>query len=128
MEDKVFLIIKKSFWRNEEIKNLSGSYLHFLIDLLYLSFEWHHKPFYQTSEQIYSEFGTYRVDFNRKIKELQKLAIHITYKNKKYYFDLSSFFEIYSPLGNKGVTLNTNTESNISVQEIQKANRSVQDE
>ena len=117
MEDKAFLIIKKTFWRNEDIKKLSGSYLHFLIDLLYLSFEWHHKPFYQTSEQIYSEFGSYRVDFNRKIKELNKLAIHITYKNKKYYFDLSTFFEIYNPLGNKGVTVNTIVESNNSVQE-----------
>lgn len=118
MKDKAFLVIKKSFWRDETIKKLSGSYLHFLIDLLYLSFEFHHKPFFRTPEQIYTEFDTYRVDFNRKIKVLETLAISITYKNGKYYFDLTDFLKEFDPLGNKSVTLNDKSESNKTVQKV----------
>lgn len=106
MQNDTFLIIRKSFWRREEIRNLPCSTLHFLIDLIYLSFEWHHEPFFRSSEQVYSEFKTYKVDFNRKIKELKKLHINIIYKNKRYNFDLSDFFELYEPLRNINVTEN----------------------
>jgi hypothetical protein len=119
MEDNTFLQIKKSFWRDETIRKLPGTYLHFLIDVLYLSYEFHHTPFFQTSNEIYTEFNTYRVDFNRKIKKLEGLAISITYKNGKYYFDLTDFFKEFNPLSNTSVTVNNKSESNRCVQKAQ---------
>lgn len=103
MENDIFLIFNKDFWKNKDIQSLNGSSLHFLIMLIYLSFEWQHKTFFQTHEQIYSYFNSYRMDFNRKIKKLKKLEINIELKNNKVYFDLSDFFIIYNPLRNKNV-------------------------
>lgn len=103
MENDTFLIFNKSFWNNEDIKTLTGSSLHFLIMLIYLSFNWKHEPFFQTHAEIYKYFQTYRMDFNRKVKILEKLHVKIEVKDNKVYFDLSDFFIVYNPLRNKSV-------------------------
>jgi hypothetical protein len=115
MEDKSFLVLKKTFLQNKDIKELSKSNFFILLDLLFLSFEWHHKPFFRTVEDTYKDLNIDKMAFSRFRDQTKSLNISIIYKNKRYYFDLSVFFEIYSPLGNKTVTINDKSNSNRTV-------------
>jgi len=112
MEDNTFLIIKKSFLQHDDVRILSKSNLFILLDLLFLSFEWHHKPFFRTPEQLYKELNINKMDLSRFREQARSLNISVNYKNQKYYFDLTEFFEIYNPLSNKNVTQIDNTKSN----------------
>lgn len=94
-----FLKISQEFLENENIRNLSSSTLLFLLDLLFISYSFNHKPFYQTTYQIYNKYGLKnRMNFSRIKENLKKIDIKIYKIGKNYHFDLSEFFEDYYDL------------------------------
>jgi len=96
---KKFIKLTEEFWEHDEIQKLSASSLKFLIDLLFISYSFNHKPFYQTSKQLYEKCNiTNRMDLSRKKENLEKLDIKIYRVMKTYHFDLSKFFEKYYTL------------------------------
>ena len=99
-----FLILNKEFLKDKDIRKLPSSTFHILIDILFLSFEWGHKEFFQSVDQVYSKLNVNRMSLYRALKQLQELGIHVQYKDKKYYFDLNGFLEGYKPFCNKIVT------------------------
>ena len=101
-----FLILNEEFLKDKCVRNLPKSSFHILIDLLFLSFEWHHEPFFRTPEQLYLYLSINKMTLNRAFKDLSEIGIDIKYQNKRYYFDLTGLFEGLNPLGNKNVTNN----------------------
>ncbi len=93
---KKFLKLSQSFWEKDDIQKLSSSTLIFLIDLLFISYSFSHRPFYQTSKQLYQKCNLKnRMNFSRKKKDLEKLDIKIQRVMKNYHFDLADFFDKY---------------------------------
>ena len=106
MESNKFLMLNEQFLKDKDIRNLPKSIFHILIDLLFLSFEWHHKPFFRTPEQLYQYLNINKMTLNRAFTKLSTLGINIEYRNKRYYFDLTGLFEGLAPFSNKNVTVN----------------------
>lgn len=93
---KKFIKLPQEFWEHDEIHKLSSSVLRFLIDMLFISYSFNHKPFYQTSTQLYKKCKlTNRMDLSRKKEKLEELDIEIQKVMKKYHFDFSKFFHKY---------------------------------
>jgi hypothetical protein len=93
---KKFIKIPKEFWENDEIKKQSSSVLRFLIDLLFISYTFNHKPFYQTTTQLYEKCKLKnRMSLSRKKEKLKQIKIKIYKIGKNYHFDLSEFFKKY---------------------------------
>ena len=110
-----FLILNKEFLQDKDIRKLSKSVFHILIDILFLSFEWGHKEFFQSSDQVYSKLNVNRMSLHRALKKISELGIHVEYKDNRYYFDLNGFLEGYKPFCNKIVTEKKNNDCNKTV-------------
>lgn len=96
MDNQQFLRLTSSVWNNNEIRKLSPSTLIFLIDLLFISYSFNHKPFYQSPKDLYKKCRTYHMAFYRIKRELENVDIYTTFDEKVYSFDLTLFFKKYS--------------------------------
>ena len=86
----------EDFWHNIEIRKLPNSALILIINLLFLSCKYNHKPFCIKIKDFYSECNTYKMDFWRKKDNLLKIGIDVKIVNtNEYCFDLSVFFKKY---------------------------------
>lgn len=97
-------MFNEEFWYDLEKEEISKSNLIALIKFLYISFEWKHNPFFRTQEQLLKQLNLNKMGLSRFLTTIKNLNISVKYTNKKYYFNLTDFFKIFDPIGNKTVT------------------------
>jgi hypothetical protein len=96
MENLKFLRLPYNIWNHPKIRNLAPITRTFLIDLLFISYSFDHKPFYQSPKRLYEKCSIYHEAFYRLKKEdLPTLKIKVEFINKVYHFDLTEFFKEY---------------------------------
>jgi len=95
METIKFLRLPYNIWNHPDIRNLAPITRSFLIDLLFISYSFDHKPFYQNPKKLYERCSIYHEAFYRLKPELLSLKIDVEFINKVYYFDLTEFFKEY---------------------------------
>jgi hypothetical protein len=110
-----FLMFNDDFWDCLEPQDISRANIFALIRLLYISFEWQHKKFFRTQEQLLKELHLNRMGLSRFLTTIKGLDIKVECKNKKYYFNLSDFFDTFAPISNKTVTKKENGSCNETV-------------
>ena len=98
MENLKFLRLTYNIWNHPEIRKLSPITRVFLIDLLFISYSFEHKPFYQSPKNLYKKCSIYHEAFYRLKPELSKIKIDVKFNDKVYYFNLSEFFNEYGQI------------------------------